>query len=883
MNNIVSFFRRHYLFFLFTVVIISYGHLLWMTPWQDDQTLFFKLQHINDKAGYFGTGPFGVGVYKYIITPFIPIYYLFGLNTVYYYALALFAYFIASFAVCKTFSGLVSEKVGKISGLLFAAGYVSSDSFIRLFNSVVTSLSVVFVSLFVMFYWRYHKTKKVKWYFLALILFLSAMEFVRTRTHYLISLPLLIEFLFLINGFIKKTFKTKLIISLARITPFIYMFYLYFVKNADSRSGNIKEFITSLLKGDFSIIYGFLSSITNIVIPDWFSTPLVNKLSINLIYVGLFAIMGLFLYKQVNRKITLFLSILFVLWFFISKQIFLTPILNLNAKGILYPFVGGVLMIIMFIRGFSLKKEIKILYFLFLLWMFANLIAYSAYNPTLSYGTIHRYLTHSFLPFVGILGLETFISTNNKSNKTKLFLIYVTFWGMGNLINSFIYQRNIILTRSNPVKEFYRQLGNNITKLEKGDLVYFDIADESRSNFSDAFSVASMPEETAMAWRYGIDRYDIRRFTEFDAFVKTIEQNSITDINNNSMPVHNIYSFFYSDNGLIETTDELQKELNNQEIENVLFKANKTDEGVEIEFDKPIKSLTPKNLQINLEAVLPDINNIKFPLIKNNKLVINPVSKDELLRQLAFNYQNNKNILFRNSKITTSNVWKDNISSNLTDGRDDTYWRADRVLWAKEGASLTIDLQSPQLIDRFVWINGYPNDSPTKYTIESSLDNKNWKTVFEKKSSKRIEPNNVNVDKFNAVKARFIRMTIINTLNNDSASIAEVWVVPAIYKDLDIVKAEEFLKFPLGYVPSVESYLSTLSRLNYIGDVRVYWLNNKSKSYQTLSNSVIKVKYDKIARIYSIVIPAGGTEIKKLKLNQNNIFGEIRINKIIRQ
>jgi hypothetical protein len=852
-----------------------------MTPWQDDQTLFFKLQHLSDKAGYFGTGSFGVGVYKYIITPFIPVYYLFGLNTVYYYALALFAYFVASFSVYKTFSGLVNEKMGKVSGLLFAAGFVSSDSFIRLFNSVVTSLSVIFVGLFALFYWKYHKIKKVKWYFLAFVLFLSAMEFVRTRTHYLISLPLLIEFLFLIKGFTKKKFKFRLIMCLARVTPFIYVFYYYFIKNADSRSGNIREFITFLLKGDFSVIYGFLSSITNIIIPDWFSAPLVNKLNINYIYLGLFVIVVLLLYKFANRKFAILLSILFILWFFVSKQVFSTSILNLNAKGILFPFVGGVLVVTMFIRGYSLKNEAKILYLFLLLWMLSNLIAYSAYNPTLSYGTIHRYLTHSFLPFVGILGLETFISTGKKSNKAKLILIYVAFWGIGNLINSFIYQRNIILTRSKPVKEFYHQLGNNIIKLEKGDLIYFDVADESKNNFSDAFSVASMPEETAIAWRYGIDRYDIRRFTEFDAFIKTIEQNSITDINNNKILINNVYSFFYSKDGLVETTDQLKRGLEKKyNTEKIEFNTKQTNNSLEIEFNKPIKSVTPINLSLEIKANPPNTSNIKFPFMNNQNLAKNPVAKNDALRQKAFNYQKNKNLLYQNYNITTSSIWKEDLGKNMVDNRIDTYWRADRVLWSKEGAFFTIDIGSIQNIDRFVWINGYANNTPTKYTIETSVDNKNWKTVFNKESSKRIEPNVLNVDKFDSISAQYVRMTIQNTLSNDSASIAEAWIVPIAFNDLDIAKTEEFLTLPFGYVPNIQSYQSTLVGLNYFGDIQVLWLGNKSKDYKTQSDSIINIKYDNVPKVYNTTIPAGGTEITKLKLSQQHIIGELEIKNI---
>jgi hypothetical protein len=523
-------------------------------------------------------------------------------------------------------------------------------------------------------------------------------------------------------------------------------------------------------------------------------------------------------------------------------------------------------------------KENKSLFSFFVFWLLINIASYAAYLPTNAYETTNRLLAHSFVALIGIF----IILAKSK----RIFFYLIIFWGLGNLVNSYNLQKSILLSRSLPAKEFYSQLKQIVPKLEKGDILYFDIADSNRQKFSDAFSVAQMPEETAIAWQYSIDRYDIRRFTEYADFKKTLDAGVITDINKEEMKINNAYSFFYSDDGLVETTGKLHEGLrsdlaiNGRSYRQLEFTSKYTKDGTEVEFESPIDSVTPMTISIEISAVISDIDSLQFPLKNNQKLIANPIAKDEALRLKAFNYQANKDQLLKRYKINASSIWKEDFAKNLADSRKDTYWRADRVLWSKEGASFTIDLGAIQTFDRLVWLNGYANNTPSKYTIETSLDNKNWKIVFDKTSSKRVEPNVLNVDKFDSVSARYVRMTIQNTLSNDSASIAEVWIVPNVFEDLDITKTEEFIESPLGYVPSKQSYISSLSALNYFGDVQVYWLSDKSDNFQTQSNSILKVKYDNLSRSYNITVPAGGTKIFNLELNQLQIGGILQIKKI---
>ena len=243
----IGLFKKHYWLLLLLVVAISYGQLLFMFPWQDDHTLFFKLQHINENAGFFGYGPLGQGAYKYIVTPYILIYKIFGPNVVAFFVFAALFYFFASLVVYKVFFSVVGEKGGRVAGFLFAAGFVASDGFIRIFNSVPTSISIILASLTFLFYWKFSKKKNYLFYFLALASYFSALEFTRLRAHYLIAVVVFFELFFLL----KKPLIRAFVNSAVRLTPFLYVFYFYFLKNADVRAAQMLPFLHSLLTGDF--------------------------------------------------------------------------------------------------------------------------------------------------------------------------------------------------------------------------------------------------------------------------------------------------------------------------------------------------------------------------------------------------------------------------------------------------------------------------------------------------------------------------------------------------------------------------------------------------------------------------------------------------------
>lgn len=874
-KSIIKFFSKNFIFFLSLVVLLSYGQLLRMYVWEDDNALFFKLANIEGKAGYLGEGPFGSGPYKYTATPYIPIYNLFGFETKAYFTFTLILYFISTVIVYKVLAKIFGEQVGKIAGFLYAAGYIASDGFIRLFNSTITNISVILISLLTYFYWKFYKSGKLIWYFSSVGAFFLAGEFAMARTHYLIVVIILFELLFL--AFQKRIRSFGL--SFLRIIPFLAIFYHYFVVNGDQRSGQVKLFIQNILDGQFYQSYSFFASITSVVLPNWLTDilynlqySLVTTTSINapfimLLTLTLFGIFTFTLFRNLKfgRILTFIFLAAAVIWLIAEESIFASPILNLDKKSHLLVFLGGIVLISSLSLFFGLKGFRKI-YVFFLLWIVFNIAAYSAYNPTVYYFSINRYFAHSFFAIVALLAILYLFYAKTRA---RVFLLSVIlFWGIGNIIASFFYQKTIVEVRSNPPRIFYEQLKTYVPSIQKGDIFYFDVAENASGSFREAFSVAQMPETTAIAWRYGIDRYDIKRFTSFWDFAKILKSDKV--------PPEKIHTFWYSKAGLINTSNDIRELLFQvKQSKKIAFDFSP---DYQILFKEPLLSVSPVELTIEFEARAANPQHLSFAF--GDPIVSTSLYRDSELRALAFEYQDFKKSLFETSKYQVSSEWRDRLRSNLFDEDRETFWQPDRVLWQKRNEYLTIDLAEVLSIDRLVWINGIANNTPTRYRVDYSVDGNNWQSVKSVENLVRIDTKNPQVVQFPEVNARFFRLVVTDTLGGDSPGVSEVWVVPSKFSDLNIIEAENFLRQPFKYVQSPADFNQTLNFLRYLGEAQIFWKNNNSEKLQTKENMKIQIPYNGLLNSVKILIPAGGTNLTNLKLDNFTILGKVNIHKI---
>ena len=821
-KRFVNFLKHNYWLVLLAIVIISYGQTILMLPWQDDNALFFKLAHIQEPAGFLGKGILGEGSYKYTAFFYYPVYLLFKYKTVYYFLLGFLVYFLSTLVIYKVASKVIGEKYGKLSSILYACGYIASDGFIRLFNSVITSLSVILTSLLLYFYWNYYKKRKPLLYFLAVGFFFLAVEFARVRTHYLIAPVILFEILFITaRKKIKYVYQSAL-----RLLPFIFIFYKYFIQNGDRRSQEVLVFIKALLKGDFSILYGYFSSLSNIFVPDWI-TKYQHFFLLSLVLIFLTYL----LFRKSKKGYLILIGIPFaVIWYFFSQEIYSTPLLNPNSSQLGLVYLGGVVLAILITIFFYIRKEIKVYYLLFCFWILVSLVSYSAYSPTVIFNSINRYFAHSFFALVLLLGV-LYKNFEKESFSKTAFFVLVFIYGFGNLSTGLIYQNSLLKNRTAPVGQFYRKLLKDLPKIEKGDVLYFDVADDARGYFADAFSVAQMPETTAIAWRYGIDRYDFFLAENYDDLVAKVVENKIA--------TQNIYPFFYSkEKGLVSTKEEFEK-------------LSRGVAETEMVFGKDLSE--PYYFSNTYSCVIRPI--ITFTVSAKPDLEAGKLLNDKQFPlAIAQAYAKTKRDFYNSAKVLASSNWRERVSSNLIDQNTDTVWQADRVTWDEEKTFLGFDLGKILEPDRFVWVNAFANNTPTAYSIEISTDDVSWKKVAETERIFRIESGKPVEIKFTAVPARFVRMVISKTLNADSAGISEAWVVPAEFGNYKITDLENYIQSP------------QIALLNLTSSVFISWESNSSANWQKDNTATLKLITDGLKRNYEVLLPCKGTLLKGIKL-----------------
>src|SRR3989344_1954699 len=539
---------RRYTLYLLIIVLVSYGQMLGMGVWKDDNAIFFKFNHINEPAGFFGTGLLGQGPYRFSITPYWFIYKLVGYEHVWaYYLLILIFYFLITYLVYRVFSKLISPTGGKIAGFLFATGFVASEGFYWLANAMLADASMVIDLLVLLCYFIYLRKKRMLYYLLAVGFYWLVSFLVPLRNYYFFVVILLFDLIY-------AGFK-----NLPRLIPFGLVFYRYVLVNLDTRAFSLKDFFVSIINGNWYLTQGFLSSVASLVVPDWFTFWLFDHLDRQLITLGALLVIFIFyylLFKGKRRgliKITLF-TLASILWVVISKTIYSTPVLILSPARLFIIRLGGLIALLTIALLLSLDKKLKGHFLFFTFWFVTSVAVYTFYEPTTYLGTTHRYFAHSLAPLVGILAVAFVAAKSKKSFWSKMAGAVIIFWGLINLVSSVVYQNKILRIRSIPVRNFYSQLREYVPNVNVGDVFYFDVARDAAPYFGDAFKVSSMPNETAIAWRYGVDRNDLKLFDKFEDFASWVDENSLKE--------EQVHTYFYSKESLVDTSKQTWEYLN---------------------------------------------------------------------------------------------------------------------------------------------------------------------------------------------------------------------------------------------------------------------------------------------------------------------------------
>ncbi len=866
-KKIIEFFDKKYWLVLVFTAFVSYCQTLLMYVWRDDNAIFFKFSHINEAAGYLGRGIWGEGVYKFSVTPYYFIYKLVGTSTTWpYYLLTLVFYILATLCVYLLFRKLISETAARLAGFLFACGYVASEGFTWLASAMIINVSIIFACLTLLAYYVFSEKRQIKYYLIALLFYFLAVFVTPVRVHYLIGVVALLDILLVF----KKITAKKLLGFTIRMTPIAGMFYYFYILNGDSRSIGVLTFAKSIIAGQFYNLYSFFGTTAFLFAPDVLVNS-VAKIPFTVMAIVVVCVLAFIIAKSKQTKVKL-VSVSFIVvslvWFIFSQTISSSLFVSSFLGSKFVVFLGGEIILFLVFAFFSLVKQYRVVFAVLVFWFFANLYAYTSYLPTSIYSTNSRYLAHSFIPLVGILSL---LAIYLNKNQKRIGVIVICCLGLVNLFFNLKSQYHIVSQRSLPAKNFYSELNDYLPSLQKGDVLYFDIADDSRGFFADAFSVSQMPEETALAWRYGIDRYDIKIVTEYKEVLELAESKQLT-------PEH-FYSFFYKNGHLTDTTQH-SRELMQDGAKNISVNAtfdNKLNESV-ITFNPELDASTGIELMVDIANPSQGLGKLSFPYNPESLLNIPTIYKDKAIQNKAYELAITSQTNLKQVNVTASSIWQKNNQAHATDSDPDSYWQSDRVLWDKEKSSW-LSLEYPQVINvnRLVFVNAIAANSPISYKIFTSTDSKNWQLQKQIDSVKKINSGKMEIVEFPAVQAKYVKIEYLKTLSGDSPTIAEVFAVENKYSDLDIVEVNNFLPKPFKFVDSQENFQNLLVKQKYMGNINIAWLTNKQAGFTT-SATTYPINYlNQSTTRLTIFLPAGGTKVSQVKLTNYQIPSTLNV------
>lgn len=895
--------KKYFVIWLALFVLISYGQTLKMDVWKDDNAIFFKFTHLEEEAGYLGKGWWGSGPYKFTVAPYLLVYRLFGYESIApYYALTLIFYYLSALSVYLVFSEMLSPEAGRAAGWLYACGYIASEGFVWLASAMILNVSVILSCLVLYWYFKYLRLRRTRLYFMSLLFYGLAIFWTPVRIHYLIVVLVAVVALGDYLWGAGKVRVKNIGRFVVRVTPFLGIFYWYVRDNKDPRVGlSFLELLQEVGRGQIYGLSSFFGSLGYMVLPDrqadWISGYLRKGGGVSVwmseFGVGVMILLAvvIVILARARRMVQKRVWVMFIgisgVWLFLARRIGLAPQVNADTNGLIAIFVGGLFLELLASLIWRAERKTKCIIVFLLVWLLTNLIVYTSYQPMVIYPSFDRYLAHSFVPLVGLGGMA-FINRKNISWRTILLRVTVIFWGIMNLYNSAVYQREVVLERSQSARRFYTQLKEYLPEMEKGSVLYFDVDDSELKHFNAAFSVGQMPETTALAWRYGLDRYDLSMFEDYESAVKEIQDRQVD--------LDKVFSFWYSREGLINSTEYFRDYLQN-ELAGGLLKLDPIieshtvqeklgdrniikQEDLEILLDGPVIKSVPVIFNFEITATPMDGNYASYPFVfGENALDSGGINKGLDFLRVAVDYGRYKDSVMRTAGYYVSSEWRDRIVDNLHDDNHETVWQADRVLWDTEGSDAYIDLGREGKLSGVVWVNGFANSTPTRYKIEVSSDNKVWKVVREVDEVVKINSGELQIVSFSPVEVRYVRISFLETLNHDSPEIAEFWPIDSKFSEWDIFELEKSVSEVFREVKDRSTYEEIIRIIEKLGEAKVYWLDDNDE-WMTSSNVKIEILYDANPHICQILIPAGGLRIHGFRISDFTVPGIVRVERI---
>ena len=826
-----------WLILLILVGCVSYGQTLRMYFWQDDSALIFKLQNPAGQAGSFGEGVIGNGPYKYLVTLFVPFFPIFGLEPLGYFAVGLMGFFLSVGIFYKWMRDLFEDRKGaRLATIVFASGYVGSDIMFRIINSWQSTLGISLAILVLWMLTRYKKKGRVRNYVLAILFFLACVEFVFVRSHSLIFAVFALD-LFLTLGWGKGGRKW---LELAlRQAPFWLVFYWRYLKEAGLGGEGLVRWLTRFFGGGIEVAASLVATVGNVFFPEELQLKLLQVLGSGAswaVFLGL-AIFGTAWLKVMEGRRRLYP----VFWVAMGAGMVLNK--YFVDKDMFWYRTGEAAMLL--VGWFIVASQV---------------MGYHLQYPEAIWGTVHRYLHYAALGYAlmwGAAGMGVWMVLEKKGwlGGKKW-----GWWPVGlvvvvNLVLGWNYQQKIVTERSEPTRTFYKNLRRFVPQISPGAVFYFDVADENlaRQQFRDFFSVGSMPESTAIAIYYGLDRDEVKVLTDFNELLWEMDQGRVK--------MEGLNSFYYDRSGLVDTSFDLRQMLSKGMEGEMLENEGKVYEA------KKVRPLVPLLVEIT-GRVVPDKDRMELKQEKG----------DVSYLALVWDYLAGRREYYKRVKAESLSEWRYQEVEKAVDGDTGTSWRGHRIYWHENRHErLQVDLGEIKLIDRVVWLNWNHTLAPVSYTIEVADGRGDFRVVKRvEKGPERKDGEMVEERLDSPVQARYVKMEITGTVSEDAPALSEFEVVESRFSGVDLAFARKIESRPFAEVDTGEEFDLVLERSVSFLKLEVEAVGNGGG----VQGSVPVEEFNKLKK-WEVILPPKGSVPFRLSIGVPEAPVSLGIDKVV--
>lgn len=547
---------------LLVVVAISYGRTVNMYWWVDDWGLLYKMVNPNISPGNLGSP-----AYRFLATPFIILYPIFGKNAQPYFILGLVQYVVAAYVVYLFVRELTdSKKLSLGASVIFASGYIGSFALYRLSNSYQLSDTTILIYLSGYFLLKYFKSKGRKRFYLnylfSLLAYFAAIYLTFLRAHGIIAVIGVLFIFHIIRNW--KDEKKLLLRRTIELVPFLWIYiYFYFFQGGSEAAGTagsnyLSKIIDELvIKKNLFLINNLMRSFSSVLVPNPWIHDIFTFAKKHTTFVANYV---------VNDKPW----IMFTGWLFLLASLIL-PLYKKYRHILIYLPLASI-----FVLG--------------------SVLTYFVYMPTSGLQSFNRYLMPSFVGSALFYSC-IFLAFSEKLKKKRPFLGKISFGFLVILLSvglirlSHGWQDEILKYISYPTQDALKVIRSVIPKIDEKTVVFLDAEDDPHVKNN----VLSGMSWLAISIQYNHNKRTkvIRHYDELCG-----------EIFNNEISIPDLYTFFASEKGgFVSTTDqfksELYKKLPSKKITGWVDKKN----YIQTEVGFPSLMPTKVNLTISLTAL----------------------------------------------------------------------------------------------------------------------------------------------------------------------------------------------------------------------------------------------------------------------------------------